>query len=264
MRIYIGTDLEGVAGVSTFGVDTKPEGRSYETCKRLLTAEVNAAIDGFLEEGASEFVVSDGHGPGAIHFPDLHPRAELLHGRPLAPREVRDPLVGACDLCVMIGQHAMAGVRMGNLNHTQNSASIEQYTLNGEPIGEIAQFALYQGALGLPMALLTGDDAACREAEALLPGLVTVAVKKGLARNCALSLSADEARRRIREGAAEALRRHRAEPRTPLVWDGPFVLEKRFFHTDAADQVADAPGAERLDNRTVRFRAETIREIVYR
>ena len=81
MKVYVGTDLEGVAGVSTFYVQTSPEGRYYEAAKKLLTAEVNAAIEGMLETGADDILVSDGHGPGAIAFEELHERAKLLHGR---------------------------------------------------------------------------------------------------------------------------------------------------------------------------------------
>jgi D-aminopeptidase len=48
------------------------------------------------------------------------------------------------------------------------------------------------------------------------------------------------------------------------VWDAPYVLEKRFFHTDAADASAAAPGAERVDGQTVRFHGDDIRSVIYR
>ena len=106
---------------------------------------------------------------------------------------------------VMIGQHAMAGTLTGNQNHTQsephqNSRAIDYYKLNGRPIGETAQIALYFGALGLPLIFLSGDADACREAEELVPGIGTAAVKEGVGRGAAISLSAVAARRLIREG----------------------------------------------------------------
>ncbi|RTZ72550.1 MAG: hypothetical protein DSZ00_08200 [Gammaproteobacteria bacterium] len=88
-----------------------------------------------------------------------------MHGRPLAPAATRRAIIRQYDVCGMIGQHAMAGVTDGNLAHTQSSRAIDAYTLNGEPIGEIAQFALQCGALGLPMIFLGGDDAAVIEEE---------------------------------------------------------------------------------------------------
>ncbi len=262
--VYVGTDLEGVAGVVKFYEQTLPEGRYYQQARALLTAEVNAAVEGMLDMGVADILVGDLHGPGAILFEDLHPAAKLLHGRPLAPRAVIDEATKNCDVCMIIGQHAMAGTARGNMNHTQSSSTVDSYTLNGRPIGEIAQFALYRGAMGIPMIFLSGDEAACDEADQLIPGVTTVSVKKGLARNCAITLSADEARRRIGEGVKEAVEAHRADPVAPLNWPGPYVLEKRYFHTDSADSAAAAPGAERVDSQTVRFRSDDIRDIIYR
>ncbi len=264
MKAYIGTDLEGVAGVVTFYTQTSPGGTGYEAAKRLLTGEINAAVDGLLAEGVSDILVCDGHGPGAVHYESLHPAAKLLHGRPLAPRDVRDAVVREYDICLMIGQHARAGQPLANMNHTQNSQSVDSYHLNGKPIGEIAQFALYQGALGLPLVFLSGDEEACREAEELIPGIRTAAVKRSLSRNSAISLSPAKAHELIREGVADAIRRQRENPLSPLAWPGPFVLEKRFFHTDTADAAADAPGAERVDGQTVRLRGDDIRDLIYR
>ena len=99
----------------------------------------------------------------------------------------------------MIGQHAMAGTLTGNQNHTQNSRAIDYYRLNGRPIGETAQIALFFGALGLPLIFLSGDADACREAKALVPGIGTVAVKEGVA--AARRSAPGQARQLIREGS---------------------------------------------------------------
>jgi D-amino peptidase len=164
----------------------------------------------------------------------------------------------------MIGQHAMAGLRTSNQNHTQNGRTIDYYKLNGQLIGEIAQFSLYNGALGLPMVFLSGEDLACKEAEELIPGVTTASVKTGLGRNQAISVSAAEAHRRIREGIAKAVEKQRKDPIPPLVWKGPFEMEKRFHFTDEADTASNQPGAERVDDQTVRYRSDDIQEIIYR
>lgn len=264
MRILMGTDLEGVAGVVSFTDQTYADARHYEAAKKLLTAEVNAAVEGALERGVDDVLVMDGHGPGGISFEDLHPRARLLHGRPLPPKERLAPILAQYDACVMIGQHAMAGVVTGNQSHTQSSRTIDFIQLNGQRIGEIAQFALYYGGLGLPLIFVSGEEAACEEAEELIPGITTVSVQKGLSRSAAISLSAHEARHRIREGIGLAITRHLETPLAPLHWDGPYVLEKRFFYTDVADASASSPGAERVDGQTVRFRGDNILDIIYR
>lgn len=264
MRIYMMTDLEGVAGVVSF-TDQSYAGATYlDHARRLLTAEVNAAAEGLFEAGASEILVVDGHGAGGICFEDLHPDVTLCHGRGhVLPTFNRD-MLGSYDAAVMIGQHAMAGVATGNQNHTQSSQAIDGYRLNGKPIGETAQFALMCGAFGVPLIYFTGDKDGCDEAAALIPALKTVAVKDGLGRNAQITLSAQAARQAIRSGAKIAVEQHRAAPIPPLVWPGPYILEKRFFHTDAADAAALAPDVERVDSQTVRLKSDDIAAIIYR
>lgn len=264
MKVYVLTDLEGVAGVVSFESQTYPTGKYYEESKRLLTAEVNAAVEAMVECGVEDVLIEDGHGCGGIYYPDLHEAAKLLHGRPQGASQARDAAVADCGVLMIIGQHAMAGGAAANLNHTQSSLTIEYIKLNGRPIGEIAQSALYEGALGLPLIFLSGDEAACREAEELVEGVTTAAVKLGIGRNAAISLSMAESHKRIREGVRKALQRQAAEPIPPLVWDPPFVLEKRLFHTDVADRFAQQAGYERVDDLTVRYRGDDIRDVIYR
>ena len=263
MKVLMCTDIEGVAGVVSFEDQSARDGRYYDDARRLLTAEINAAVEGMLEADVEDVLVFDGHGAGGVYYEDLHADARLLHGRPSAPRSVLDPCFAGYDVCVMVGQHAMAGVPTSNQNHTQNSRTIDYYKLNGRLIGEIAQFALYVGDLGLPLIFLSGEAEACREAEELVPGITTTSVKQGMSRNSAISVAAPRSRALIREGAKRAIENQRQEPLPPLVWEAPFLLEKRFFFTHDADAAAAQPGAERVDAQTVRCRGDEIREIIY-
>lgn len=263
-KVFMVTDMEGVAGITSFTDQSYPDGRYYDAGKKLVTAEVNAAVDGLLDAGVEEVLVWDGHGAGGITFEDLHPAAKLLHGRPSPPWSRLNEVIQRYEACVIVGQHAMAGVITGNQNHTQNSQTIDYYKLNGQPIGEIAQIALYFGGWGLPLIFLSGELDACREAEALVPGISTVAVKEGLGRGSAISLSAQTARRLIREGIKLAVEKHTANPIPPLAWPGPYVLEKRFFHTHVADAAVGQAGVERVDSQTVRLRSDNILDIIYR
>jgi len=262
VKILLGTDLEGVAGVVSFEDQAQLGGRYYEGAKRLLAGEVNAAIEGARAAGAEEIVVIDGHGPGALDAAAIR-GGQLVHGRPLAARSVRQAFEREFDACMMVGQHAMAGIADGCLNHTQNSTTVDYYQLNGRPIGEIAQFALARGALGLPLIFLSGDEAACREARALQPRIVTAAVQRGLSRNCAISLAHDEACRRIREAAAEAVRAHRRDPVPPVAWPGPYMLIRRYFFSNLADVYDDDPRAVRLDPFTVRLTSDDVLDVIY-
>jgi D-amino peptidase len=263
MNVLIGTDIEGVAGVTSFQNEAYDTGRYYEHAKRLLTAEINAAVDGLLDARCDDILVVDGHGPGGVLFDDLHEAAKLLHGRPLARRSERGDIVRRYDVCMMIGQHAMAGVEDGTLNHTQSSRDIEYFTLNGKPIGEIGQFAMYHGHFGLPLIFLSGDIAACREAEELVPRITTAAVKEGLSRLSAISVSKVRSRALIREAAASAIQKQRNTPLSPVVWEAPYVLEKKFLFTEIADRYDGNPMYERVDAKTVRVRSESILDVIY-
>jgi len=262
MKVYMVTDIEGVAGVVSFEQQSYSEGRYNHAARKLLTAEINAAVEGFLSEGVEEVLVNDAHGSGAVVFEELHPRARLLSGVPRPPHSKMFEVISRYDVCVIVGQHAMAGAMDGNLNHTMSSKHVTSYVLNGKPIGETGVVALTCGALGKPLIMVTGDEAACREASELIPGITAVAVKEGLARNCAISVSMQQSHKMIRSGAAAAIRNHKKNPIAPLIWPGPYVFARTFFHTDTADAAQNMPGATRVDGLTVRLQSQNILDII--
>lgn len=49
MRVFVMTDLEGVAGVASFDRDVSPGAPRLGRARSLLTAEVNAAVAGPCE-----------------------------------------------------------------------------------------------------------------------------------------------------------------------------------------------------------------------
>jgi D-aminopeptidase len=171
------TDLEGCAGVLDFENWTRPESRYYDKAKRLLTNEVNAAICGFLEGGAKEFTIIDGHGHGGLDPELLNEHARLDHGR----REKIWPwgLNKTYDAVVFVGQHAKAGTTYSHLTHSGNCRVIDD-VINDVSIGEYGKMALCAMEVGVPVILACGELALAREAEALTPGIITVSVKEGL------------------------------------------------------------------------------------
>ncbi len=263
MKAIVMTDLEGVAGVVSFEDQAFATGKYYEQAKKLLTAEVNAAIDAMVEEGIEDILIVDGHGAGGIVYEELKSPAKLLHGRPFPWGTLKNEIYKRFDVGVMIGQHAMAGVSNGNLNHTQSSRTVEYYKLNGKFIGEIAQWALYCGALDVPMIFLSGDQAACKEAENLIDGIITAPVKEGLNRGSAISLSQKDAHNLIKSSLKQAIRKHKQTPVPPLKWQGPYILEKRFLFTETADSFASNPLYKRIDAKTVQLESDNILDIIY-
>lgn len=190
MKIYLMTDLEGVAGVWKWEDrdDQSPENLDYRMrCRRLLTAEVNAAVAGFFDGGATEVIVNDGHGAGStIDVEHLDERVTIIHGR---ERPFWLPgLDETCAATALVGAHAKAGTPRGNLCHSMNR-QIRNYSFNGISHGEIGMQAMIAGHYGVPMVFLSGDVHACREVESFIPGIVTAAVKEGLSEYSAAALS---------------------------------------------------------------------------
>lgn len=228
-RVYIMTDLEGVAGVLDSENWCKPESRYYDVAKELLTLEVNAAIEGFARAGATEFLVADGHGPGAVHPKLLDPRADLARNWPSPPYPFS--LERDFDFAAWVGQHAMSRSELAHLAHT-GSFSVFETTINGKPVGEFGEIALCASQLGVRSIFAAGDLALTKEARELVPGIETVAVKRGITpgkgdecraeaygkRNLgAIHCQPERARQMIRAGAQRALERAKADASFGLV-----------------------------------------------
>jgi len=107
------------------------------------------------------------------------------------------------------------------------------------------------GHFGVPLIFLSGDKAACVEAETLLDGVVTVAVKEGRGRQRAQCKPVSVAQADIRAGVARALGSIGAVK--PYVIDLPATCELICCRADMADEYAGRPGVERIDARTLRL-----------
>ena len=188
MRVYIMTDLEGVAGVVNSDDYCIPEGRYYEVARKLLTKETNGAIEGLMEAGADEILVVDGHGYGAINPLLLHPAAKLLAGRPLGyPFGCNRSF----DAAIIIGQHAKSNSDGGHLCHT-GSFEVEDQAINGISLGEMGCNMLFTAYFGVPTVMVSGDKAACEEALALVPNIEVAPVKEGIKRGSPAGLTSEK------------------------------------------------------------------------
>jgi D-amino peptidase len=260
MRVYISIDMEGVAGVVHEDQTDPTESRhagEYNRFRRLMTSEANAAVEGALAAGATRVLVNDSHWlMRNLLAEELHPAAELLSGGPKLRSMVEGIELGF-DAAMFIGYHAMAGTRHAVIDHTY-APHVHQARLNGRPAGELAINAALAGSHGVPVALVSGDQALAAEASALLgDGVEAVIVKHAVGRFAARSVSPAESCRRIREGAGAALRRqHR-----PLLLETPVRLEVEFALAHMADMAELVPGSVRTGGRTLEYSHQDYREV---
>ncbi|WP_061297105.1 M55 family metallopeptidase [Herbidospora cretacea] len=259
MRVYLSVDMEGVTGL------TDPEemhhgGRGYERGCEFMTGDANAVVRGAFAAGATQVLVNDAHGSTRnLRVDRLDTRATLIRGSG-KPHRMAQGLVEGFDAAVFAGYHARAGVSHGVLNHTWMGKEIQNVSLNGEICGETRLVAAYAGFVGVPVALVTGDEAVCDEARELLGDVETVAVKTGIDMFAAELLPIEVAQRKIEEGAARAL--NRLPDFRPYVVEPPYTLEVEWNSTAIASACGIIPGTRRNGARHTEFTTTDYREIM--
>ena len=264
MKIYIATDMEGVSGIAE-GEDgsLSPQAGRHRAWAELLMGDVNAAIDGVFASGATEVTVADCHAGGGNFIPEmLDPRAAQDPRRDAQGQRKPFGLLDETYAAVLrIGCHAMAGTANAFLSHTGSSRSVYNKLVNGRKIGETAWWAIAAGHCGVPMVMVSGDEAACAEARGFLDPLETAVVKAARGRNRADCVPLDEASACIREAARRALALiGQAEPFTV---DLPMDVVTQFTRTDYCEEyLASRPTAEQIDSRSVRVVTDDLRKIV--
>jgi D-amino peptidase len=203
-KVYVVTDLEGISGVYKFIQTRETDTPLARQAREFFMGDLAAVVRGLRAGGATEVVVLDGHGNQAVLPELMAPGAKYITGlpRPEAFPDLDASFVGI----VFLGFHAMMGTPDGVLHHTQSSKTENRYWYNGVESGELAQCAAVAGHFGVPPILVTGDEATCREARRFFgDACVTVAVKRGLARESAMLYPLPETRAKLYEGAKRAM-----------------------------------------------------------
>lgn len=259
MRILIiMTDMEGVSGIVTWDQVTggKP---MYEEGRRLYTEEINAAVRGARAAGAREIVVVDCHGAGGDWtfnslVPELlDPDCEWVAHHPWS--RYREMFETGCDACLLVGMHARAGTPDGVLCHTISTVKWRNLWFNDDLVGESGINAALCGHYGVPVLLVTGDEAVCRETRELLGDRLTmVAVKRGLSRYSARQIPPARARQMIEAAALESLSDlHAVKPYVPA---RPVTITVEVEAVEKVDEFRGRPGVEVIEPLKVVSRGE--------
>jgi D-amino peptidase len=260
LKVFIVSDMEGVAGIVKWEqTDGTKEKRAYHEGRDLYTEEINAAVRGAKSAGAREIVVMDCHGAGGEWtfnslIPDkLDPDCEYVVQNDWT--EYTEFLEQGCDAALFVAMHAKAGTPDGVMSHTVSGQAWKNLSFNGVSVGETGINAALCGQWGCPVLLVTGDEATCREASALLgDGLTTVSVKKGLGRFSARQLPPLKARELIEAGAERALKDLSAvKPYDP---GRPAEIRVEFTTPDRLVEYRNRRGTEQVDDHTLVVRGD--------
>ena len=254
LKVFISVDMEGISGI-VHGDQTTPGTAEYAAGRKWMAQDVNAAVEGALEAGATEVVVNDSHGSMRNIDPDdLHPRAILISGSP-KPLSMMQGIDASFAVCLLIGYHAKAGTEDAILDHTISGSVVRAVRVNGAELPELGLNAAIAGYYGVPVVLVSGDTAVCRQAgEVLGKDVVTVAVKEAYGRLAAKLVPMGEARRMIKAGVKDAL--GKLGRVKPFKIASPYNFELGYHVSAQADMAAMLTEVKRVDARTVAFTAD--------
>jgi D-amino peptidase len=186
LKVFMLWDMEGASGLFEkeriwYWDPGVPEQMKKEGCE-LLTADVNSTARAALEAGVDSLIICDTHHGGNNIIPEKlisDPRIKFL------PRSVglengkwrwMPGLNETVDGFMVMGHHAKPGTEGAFLHHAQ-SLDWADVKINGQSVGEIGIESCYAGNWNIPIIMMHGDEAGCREAKQLLTGIVTAAVK---------------------------------------------------------------------------------------
>jgi D-amino peptidase len=254
MKIYIMTDMEGISGIRRADDCNRGGSPRYEECRKLMAADINAAIAGAFDGGAKEVVVCDSH-MGGYNFPMelMDERARYVENGGI--RELMGRIDSSFAGFFAVGYHAMAGTINAFLDHTQSGEQVFEYSINGKPYGELGQQCILAGAHNVPQLLVTGDKATCVEALELTPGIETVVVKEAYGRERVNCIHPKKAHEMIRAAAKRAI--GLVGKIKPFKLPKPYDVRLVFTRTNYAEAIwRQRPWIERLDGRTVRLVTE--------
>jgi D-amino peptidase len=200
MKIYIMYEVGGAMGY------VNPKGSDDAETRRAVTAEVNAAIAGAAEAGATGFVVNTGCPPADyVILDEVDPRAEVIRGL-WKPDQTMEGIDETFDAMFVLSMHAKAHTPRAVFSHTW-SLNIYDYRVNGVSIGELGMAVYFAAAVGVPTVLVSGDVATCGEARALLGEVEVAPTKESISWISARCPHPSRVLERIHDAAKRAIER---------------------------------------------------------
>jgi len=221
MKLFLSVDMEGISGLVRWA-DVSSAGIDFERNRRLMTLDANAAIEGAFEGGVTEIVVEENHGVEdlcCLLLDEIDARCTVVRGAGRPGATCMAALDSSIDLAFLVGHHAAVGTFPGIMAHTISYARFRSVRINGAMAGEPDLFAIRAGEVGVPIALVTGDQMVISQLQKRAPNVEAVQVKEALARQSGQVIPPARARALIRAGA------HRAADRVARGEFEPYVGE---------------------------------------
>ena len=258
LKIYISADMEGVVGVVT-GEQLGPSGFEYQRFRGFMTAEVNAAIEAAFEAGATDIVVSDSHGNGQNLLIEKLPKNVMIVRSWPRPLMMMQGIDESFDGVIFLGYHSGTVNSEGVRAHTISSARFADVQLNGISMPEAGINAAIAGHFDVPVIMISGDEAAVKEAAALLGDIEDAIVKWAYGFHSAKTMTPEAAYDLIRQKVGAAVRR--IKQFRPYKLKTPIQMDVRFKNYRPSEVLSYLPSVERTDSHSIRFSGKDIIEV---
>ncbi len=258
-KIFISVDMEGVAGIVS-QEQLLPSGFEYERFRKFLTLEVNAAVEGAMQAGATEIVVCDAHANAQnLLIEKLNKSVQIVRSWPRKLKMMAG-LDESFHGAILLGYHTATTNPEGVRAHTFSSAHFTDVRLNGRSVPECVFSALIAGHFGVPIILITGDDKTIAEAQTLLGKVEGAVTKWAYGFHSAKSLTPEAACNVIRKASFKALKR--IKEYTSYQIETPLRLEISFKNYRPPEVLSYLPVVERIDSHSIRYVGANIIEII--
>lgn len=202
-RIFISVDMEGTSGLERLEEIFRGL-PGYDQFRRLMAGDTNAVIQGAIDGGADEIVVSDSHGYMCnINPDDLVPGVQLKRGMRRQWCQMKT-LDGDFDAALLIGYHAKAGTEEAILSHTWITG-FRDVRVNGRSVPETSLNTYLAGAFGVPVVMLSGDDYVISQSRPVLGDIEYAQVKESTGFTSGNHRPLSESRALLREAAGRAV-----------------------------------------------------------
>lgn len=229
----------------------------HDEARGMMAREISAAVEGAQRAGAQEIVVHDATGLVPFHEDLLHPGATYVFGE---HQQVRFAELADADAAILLGHPARAATWGGVLAQTL-APDISRVLFDGRELGTVGIHAALCGAQNVPVVLVSGDNHACAEAEALLPSVRTCTTKWGFGYQAAKLRIPSVVCTELSEAVEGAV----AAASLPSIWElqPPFEIQVTVSNTEIWDRsVFSSRRQERLDGRTAVFRGDDLAYLV--
>lgn len=256
MKLYMSADIEGITGVANW--DEAQIGHPEHTIfRKIMTHEVLCACHEAKTNGVREILLKDAHASGRnILLEELPDFVKVIRGWSGHPFSMVQGLDGSFDVMFMIGYHSPSGSLGNPLAHTMASSIIHEMRLNGHRISEFTLHALVSAYYKVPVTLLTGDDEMCKQAQSLIPAIVTLPVKLGFG-NAVVTKAPSKIYEDYKPAVREALNVKLFKECIPKI-PSSLTIEIVYSKPTIAYKYSFFPGAELTDESTLQYNAANI------